>query len=269
MKKMFSVVFLAGILLLGAGCKDEDEGGGGFNLFTVQDDIELGMQLRDEVLANPQEYPVLEESQHPDAYAYLRGIRDEILATNELAYTDEFPWEVYLIDDPETLNAFAAPGGYIFVYSGLIKFLEEKDDFVGVMGHEMAHADNRHSTQQLTQQYGVSFLLGILLGEDQQLISDVLGSLVSLRFSRDDESEADRFSVIYLCETSYAANGAAGFFQKLIDEGAAGGTPQFLSTHPNPDNRVEAINMEAQDRNCDTTYDSDAQGWANFQNSLP
>lgn len=270
MKKIFSIAILAGVLLLAGGCKDEDESGGsGINLFSIQDDIELGAQLRNEILANPQEYPVLDESQYASAYAYLRGIRDDILASGEIAYDTEFPWEVYIIDQPDVLNAFAAPGGYIFVYSGLIKFLDEKDDFVGVMGHEMAHSDNRHSTQQLTQAYGVSVLLGFLLGQDQGLVADILNSLVNLRFSRDDETEADRFSVIYLCETEYAANGAASFFQKLIDQGATGGTPEFLSTHPNPDNRVEAINMQAEERNCDTTFDSNDQEWQAFQNSLP
>ncbi len=262
-----AVAALALILTINA-CKGDDDRGGGINLFTIQDDMELGQQLRDEILANPTEYPILNEGQYAGAYAYIRDIVDDILASGELEYAEEFAWEVYIIDDPETLNAFAAPGGYIFVYTGLIKFLEEKDDFVGVMGHEMAHADLRHSTQQLTQQYGVATLLGLLLGQDQDLLTNVLGSLLGLRFSRDDESQADKFSVIYLCQTEYAANGAASFFQKLVDAGSAT-PPEFLSTHPSPDNRVEAINMEAEDRNCDTTFDSDAAEWANFQNSLP
>ena len=269
MKRFAMLLIMVSIVLLSNACKDDEGGGGGINLFTVQDDIELGQQLRDEVLSNPQEFPILEEAQYPDAYAYVRDIVNDILASGEVKYADEFDWEVRIINDPQTLNAFAAPGGYIFVYTGLIKFLDEKDDFVGVMGHEMAHADRRHSTQQLTQQYGVATLLGFLLGENQELISDILGSLLSLRFSRGDETEADRYSVIYLCETEYAANGAASFFQKLIDEGSAGGVPEFLSTHPSPDNRVEDINMEASDRNCDTTFDSDQQEWMDFQNSLP
>ena len=250
-----------------AGCGDDNRGGG-INIFSVEDDIQLGRDLRDEILANPQEYPVLKEAQYPDAYAYVRDIVDDILASGEVKYAQEFAWEVRIIDEPETLNAFAAPGGYIFVYTGLIKFLDEKDDFVGVMGHEMAHADLRHSTQQLTQQYGVSTLLSLILGQDQELLQNVLGSLLGLKFSRDDESQADEFSVVYLCETEYAANGAASFFEKLIAQGTAN-PPEFLSTHPNPDNRVENINMEAEDRNCDTEFDSDAQAWMAFQNSLP
>jgi predicted Zn-dependent protease len=259
-----SALLLSAIVLFSLSCQDDE----GFNLFTVEDDVMLGQQLRDEVLANPDQFPILDENQYPDAYAYVRAIRDDILASGEVKYADEFAWEVRIVEDDSTLNAFAAPGGFIFVYTGLIKFLDEKDDFVGVMGHEMAHADRRHSTQQLTQAYGVSVLLGVLLGEDQGLVGDILGSLLSLKFSRDDETEADTYSVIYLCETEYAANGAASFFEKLINAGTAT-PPEFLSTHPNPDNRVENINMQAVDRGCDTAFDSDEMEWSDFQNSLP
>ena len=156
----------------------------------------------------------------------------------------------------------------MFVYTGLIKFLQAKDDFVGVVGHEMAHADLRHSTQQLTQQYGVVTLLDLILGDDRELLRNVLGTLLSLQFSRSDESQADEFSVIYLCETEYAANGAAGFFEQLINQGASS-PPEFLSTHPNPENRVMDIHTEAEERGCGTDYDSDSQAWENFKNSLP
>lgn len=242
---------------------------GNLNIFSIQDDIKLGMQLREEVLSHPQEYPVLNRTQYANAYSYLEGIVSDILKSGQLTYADEFPWEVYIIRSDTTLNAFAAPGGYIFVYTGLIKFLDNKDDLAGVLGHEMAHADRRHSTEQLTKAYGISFLLEALLGTNQNTIANILASLVSLKFSRDDESEADKYSVIYLCNTPYAANAAASFFTKLINEGNAAAPPTFLSTHPNPENRIEAINEEAQQEGCDTKFDSSQSAWESFQNSLP
>ncbi|MFN7118902.1 MAG: M48 family metalloprotease, partial [Saprospiraceae bacterium] len=179
------------------------------------------------------------------------------------------PWEVYIINDDNTLNAFAAPGGFIFVYTGLIKFLEQKDDFAGVLAHEIAHADRRHSTRQLTKAHGIAFIVDFIIGERQSAATDILQSLVGLQFSRGDEAEADQYSVAYLCGTDYAANGAASFFQKMIEQGQTGLLPEFLSTHPNPDNRVSAINTEAQQRGCDMTFDSSKSSWKNFQNSLP
>ncbi len=259
----FLILCLSSTMLL-SSC-DED---GDINIFTIQDDKKLGQQLRDEILNSPDEYNIIDRADNPQAYNYVEEIVQEILNTGKVRYKDEFPWEVYLIKDDSTLNAFCAPGGYIFVYSGIIKFLDEKDAFVGVMGHEMAHADLRHSTEQLTKAYGVTTLLNIALGKDDNtLIKQVLSSLLSLKFSRNDEAEADKQSVIYLCGTQYAANGAAAFFEKL----EAAGTPtppEFLSTHPSPEHRIEDINKEAEERDCDTTYNSSQSEWREFQNSL-
>ncbi len=255
-------VIILWCIVLGLSCGDD-----GINIFSTQDDIALGKQLRDEVLADTS-FEVLERSQYPAAYNYLDDIVLDILQSGQVTHRDEFAWEVHLINEDETLNAFAAPGGYIFVYTGLIKFLDNKDDFVGVMGHEMAHADLRHSTQQLTKQYGIGLLLGVLSGGDPSTLSQILGSLVGLKFSRDDESEADQYSVIYLCETNYAANAAASFFEKLVAEGAAT-PPAFLSTHPNPEDRVDDIHALADEKGCDVNFNSSKKEWEDFQDMLP
>lgn len=191
------------------------------NLFSIADDIELGQQVRDEILNTPEEYTVLDEAEAPEAYAEVRRIRDAVLASGEAEHADAFDWEVYLVDDDDdTLNAFCTPGGYMFFYTGLIRYLEEEDHFAGVMGHEMAHAAARHSTQQLTQAYGVSTLIELALGEgDAATVAEVAAGVASLTFSRADEAQADELSVAYLCGTAYASVGAAGFFEKLEAEG--------------------------------------------------
>lgn len=254
------------VSLFGA-CK-KDNGGGGINIFTIQQDRELGMQLAQEIESNPAEYPVLPYQGNEQAYEYLYSMRDTILSSDEIRFREEFAWDLTIIQDDNTLNAFAAPGGYMYVYTGLIKFLDQADHLAGVVGHEIAHADQRHSTQQLTQQYGISTLTTLLLGENPGLLAEIATGLVSLSFSRSDETDADEHSVDYLCDTYYASNGAAGFFQKLIDNGQSGGTPAFLSTHPNPDNRVGNINDRAVNNGCDTTARENA-GYAAFKALLP
>jgi predicted Zn-dependent protease len=241
---------------------------GGVNLFSISDDIELGQQLRDEILANPAEYPILPEAQYPQAYQHLRRIRDAVLQSGELRHRNDFEWEVYIVRDDNTLNAFCAPGGYIFVYTGLIKFLQSEDEFAGVMAHEIAHADRRHSTDRLTQAYGLQMLLQIVLGDDRSQLADMAAGLIQLGFSRGQETEADEYSVKYLCGTDYASNGAAGFFQQMLDQGQAGQVPPFLSTHPSEANRVQNINQQATTLSCATDSNPNAQ-WQAFQNSLP
>ncbi|MCB9694119.1 MAG: M48 family metalloprotease [Alphaproteobacteria bacterium] len=241
---------------------------GDVNLFTIQDDVDLGMQVRDEILATPEEYNVVPEEAAPAAYGHLRRIRDAVLGSGKVEHADDFEWEVYLIDDDETLNAFCTPGGYMFFYSGLMRYLDEEDHFAGVMGHEMAHAASRHSTEQLTQAYGVQTLIELALGEgDAATIATVAAGVATLEFSRTDEAESDAKSVEYLCETDYSAAGASGFFEKLLAEGG-GQIPEFLSSHPSNASRVEDITAHAEELGCSIELDPNAD-WAAVQASLP
>lgn len=260
---LFGILLISMVII--TGCKKDE----GFNIFTVNDDIALGQQLRDTIAADPVNYPLLKESQYPEAYNHIRRIRDSIMNTGLVDYDDVFEWEVYIIRDDETLNAFCTPGGYIYFFTGIIKFLDNESQFAGVMGHEMAHAAKRHSTQQLTKAYGISLLLSIVLGNNPAMLAQIAAELAAgvatLAFSRDAEYEADEWSVRYLYETSYDARGVAGFFQKIEGEPQP---PEFLSTHPNPGNRIEKINelWTTLGGKVGNTYEASYQ---DFKNSLP
>ena len=231
---------------------------GDFVIFGIQNDIQLGQQVATEIASMPDQFPILDRNSNLEAYQYLEGMMNTILNSNDVTYRSEFPWKINIIKDDETLNAFATPGGQIYVYTGLIFFLDREDDLAGVVGHEIAHADQRHSSKQLQRQYGVSVLLSMLTGGDPGTLSQIVASLGTLAFSREAEAEADDFSVMYLADVAdYTCNGAASFFEKL-SEGGGTRPPEFLSTHPNPGNRVEDINAKADEIGCDTTAGSDA-----------
>lgn len=242
-KTRISIVFcLILVFAVVSGCKKgSDESP--INLFSVQDDIEFGKQVEAEIAANPQDFPVLDAAAYPVAYQHLNRIRDSILNTGMLFYEDEFEWKVRIIRNDTMLNAFATPGGYMYFYTGIIKFLDNEAQFAGVMAHEMSHADLRHSTSMLTKAYGVQLLLSIILGQANSQLADIVASLAyglgELAYSRSMEYQSDEKAVEYLYATSYDARGIAGFFIKLAD---AQSPPQFLSTHPSPDNRIEKIN---------------------------
>lgn len=239
------------ILLLSSGmwsCGATKGGGGGLNLFSPDQDLELGKQVAKQIESDPKQFPILPEAENRELYQYVKKITNNILNSGKVKYKDKFAWEVKIIDDSKTLNAFATPGGYIYVYTGLIKFLDSEDQLAGVMGHEIAHADLRHSTRQMTKLYGISALVSIATGKaDAGMMEQIALSLLSLKFSRSHETESDLNSVIYLCGTDYNSSGAAGFFKKMEGKGAP---PEFLSTHPNPGNRVENIEKKAQDEGC-------------------
>ncbi len=238
-------------------------------LFTAEDDLELGAQVAAEIESDSS-YDILSRSQYPAAYAYLDSVVNAILNSGEVAYRQEFVWDVHIIHDDEVLNAFATPGGYIYVYTGLIKYLNNPDAFAGVMGHEIAHADLRHTSRNLQKVYGVQVLLSLLLGEDssqlEQIAAQIAGTAAGLSFSREFENEADEKSVEYLAKTGFACDGAKIFFERLEDEGQTG-PPEFLSTHPSPSNRVENINDKVSEENCNTQ--PSGTGYPGFINGLP
>ena len=124
----------------------------------------------------------------------------------------------------------------------------------------------------MQKQYGVQVLLSIALGNSssqlEQLAGQLAGNLAGLQFSREYETESDLKSVEYLAETQYACDGAKLFFQKLEDDGQSAETLEFLSTHPNPDNRIENIEEKADEEGCDTSLSGDT-GYTAFQNALP
>lgn len=219
-----------------AGCDKE----GNFNVFSLQDDKAFGAQVAAEIESNPAQYPILDSATYKTAYQHLYRMRDTILNSGKLTYRNEFSWRLRIIKDDTTLNAFCTPGGYIYIYTGLIKFLESEDQLAGVLGHEMAHADHRHSTDALSREYGISLILDIAFGKDKGALARVAAGLTSLKYSRSHETEADDYSVIYLYPTEFDARGAARFFEKLLAQGATS-PPEFLSTHPSPANRVDAI----------------------------
>lgn len=274
MKSLFTnpsirIAFFLSLLLVPFSCTQDKNGDR--LLFSIEDDINLGMQVSAEVDSTYRAKGQLIERNDPKyaaAYQRLDQVVSRILNSGKVSYRTEFNWETKIIKDDNTLNAFATPGGHIYVFSGLIKYLDNEDQLAGVLGHEIAHADKRHTTKQLQTQYGIALLLSVAIGNNPGTLAQIATGLATLKFGRDAEREADEYSVIYLGGTNfYACNGAAGFFQKMLAENQSGGSPEFLSTHPDPGNRVEAINAKAQSEGCKTTP-ANTPSYQDFKNSL-
>lgn len=208
-----------------------------FNLFPVGTDLAFGAQVSEEFDKNNATI-ILDSAQNPQIYQYLYSVRDSILLNNVIDHEGSFPWRIRIIKDDATLNAFCTPGGYIYFYTGIMKFLENEAELAGVMGHEIAHAAKRHSTEALTRQYGIELFTQLFIDTSYHGLTQVAGSLAQLSYGRSDETESDQYSVKWLYNTSYLAYGAAGFFER-IQQQSQGRSPEFLSTHPDPGKRVE------------------------------
>ncbi len=234
MKKQFLILLF--IPLLFTSC--------GNSWIPLSVDETLGSQSATQINEGMAGMVVLEEADYPEAYKYLNNLKDKILASGKVKHANDFKWELKIIDDDSVLNAFCLPGGYIYVYTGLMKYLDSEHALAGVLGHEMAHADLRHGTSQLVKNMGLSLALQLIFGGDASQLVNIGANLVSLSFSRGDETEADMQSVEYLYSTELDARGTGVFFDKIQKEGKDPDIVEFLSTHPNPDNRVEEINQK-------------------------
>lgn len=226
----------------------------GLNIFTDQDEVQLGMQLDGEIKKNPKDYPIYKGD--PSVKQYIeQKIFNEILNSPEVKKRNVYKWQLELIQDDSTLNAFATPGGFVYVYTGILKYLDSEAALAGVLAHEIAHAERRHATQNLTSYYGLSMLASLVLGQNPSEIAQIAANLFTgltfLANSRTFEDEADEYSIKYLRSTRFYPGGVKFFFEKMRDDRLIATNNSkiatFLSTHPDPIDRINTA--EARLRN--------------------
>ncbi|MEO8512668.1 MAG: M48 family metallopeptidase, partial [Ignavibacteria bacterium] len=245
-KGFYPFVFLFALLVASAVFQSCEQS----NIFSDKDDIELGEQFDKEIKANPKEFPMLQGNQ--EIKDYVSGLGKDILNSPKILKRNIYPYNFQIINDT-IINAFCTPGGFVYVYTGLMKFVDNEATLAGVVAHEIAHAERRHVTQRLTAYYGVSMLLSFILGGNPSMLAEVAANLfVGLAFlknSRDDETEADYYSIQYLKSTKWYPGGITFFFDKIKEEQRQkGNTPgdldRLLSTHPLPNDRISFVNKE-------------------------
>lgn len=213
-----------------------------------QDQEQLGLKAAGEVY---QQMPVLPDSSPVTQYVQQLGKKLQQVIPQQYSW----PYQFHVVEQKE-INAFALPGGPIFVNIGTITSADSEAQLAGVMAHEMSHVYMQHSVKQMKQNTGPSILAGLgqVLGQMiggvggaiASLGGQITGGLLSMKYSRKDEAQADWVGAIIMYKAGYDARQMAEFFQKLEKEGGAGG-PQFLSDHPNPGNRVQAVDNEIKD----------------------
>lgn len=184
---------------------------------------------------------------HPDAglQAYVNKIGQALAARTE---RPQLAWEFHVIDDG-AVNAFALPGGYIFVTRGLLTHMVNEAELASVLGHEAGHVAARHSVQQISRQQIASLGLGLgsvlspVVAEYGQVVGAGLG-LLFLKYSRDHENQADGLGFRYALEAGYDTREMIGVFEMLQSDARLSGSgrlPEWQSTHPDPGNRIEAV----------------------------
>jgi predicted Zn-dependent protease len=220
----------------------------GFNLFSKEQDVQLGQENAAQVR---KQMTVIND---PFLTEYVNRVGKRLVASQE-AQESRFPFTFEVVADP-SINAFALPGGPMFINTGLLKAVDNEAQLAGVMGHEMSHVILRHGTNQASKRNLLQLPAVLasqmaenssMMGELAQLGIGLGANSVFLKFSRSAESQADQMGSHLMAEAGYDPMEMARFFNKLNGQGggARGDVAQFFSDHPDPDNREKAIEREA------------------------
>ncbi|HWV36917.1 MAG TPA: M48 family metallopeptidase [Vulgatibacter sp.] len=231
-----------------AGCAgvtrtvDKGTGALGELLLPVPEEVELGNRLAAEV--NRQEKIL----QDPQVQKYANAVGQRIVKTSG-DRRDGIRYSFTVIDEPGAINAFALPGGHIYVYSGLILAARNEAELSGVLAHEVGHVTSRHAAQALGTAYGLQALSAIALGKNpgalQQLAAGIAAQGYMARHSRDAEREADAKGLQYLTKAGYDPRAMPRFFEELVKiSGRSNAVAEFFASHPNPRERVKNLNAD-------------------------
>jgi predicted Zn-dependent protease len=241
-KRLLFVVLLGTAGALVAAIKTPKPG---FNLFSKEQDIQLGQEAAAQVR---QTLPVIKDTR---INGYLSDIGTKLAHS---PHAGDWPFSFQGLND-KSINAFALPGGPMFINSATITAADNEAQLAGVMAHEMSHVVLRHGTHQMSKQQFIQ-LPAVLAGAAAG--GGILGSLtragisfgansVLLKYSRDAEAQADYNGILMMADVGYNPIEMARFFEKLETKGSEGALANFLSDHPTPGNRVKNAEQEVQE----------------------
>ncbi|MBE9070541.1 M48 family metalloprotease [Leptolyngbya cf. ectocarpi LEGE 11479] len=222
-----------------------------------QEEIELGQQINQQILQDVNVYDNANITQ------YVDGIGQQLVLGTERR---QIPYTFRVIEDDE-VNAFATLGGFVYLNTGLLQTADNEAQLASVIAHEIAHIDRRHAVQRLQQ---AAIAQGILTaGGLEQNAAIALGVELALHRpnSRTHELEADESGLALHTQAGYAPIAAVDFLQKLLDESNA--TPEFLSTHPHPEARIDALNERLDPATASTGKGLDGVAYRDRIGSLP
>ncbi len=235
--------FATALLIFTTGCtltqRRDTEKAIAQTLISDQQEFELGFQVQEQLKKDNTKF-----YENATVGVYVEGLVGKLTA--EANKERKVEWHIYIIDDPTTVNAFATPGGRIYVYTGLLLAAENEAEIVGVLGHEIGHVVGRHSARQLVAANGMQAVADMALGKNAgdiaKLTAGLAGKGVQLAYGRDMELEADQYGARFASAIGYDPRGLATFFEKLKAKyGDTGPVLTFLSTHPANSERINDV----------------------------
>lgn len=213
---------------------------------TPEQEIAMGLQSAPQMAA---QFGGL--ARDPQGAALVKAVGAKLAQGTEAAQAP-YKFDYHLLADPQTINAFALPGGQIFITEGLLRLLRTEGEVASVLGHETGHVVARHSAEHLAKEKLTQGLVGaVVVGSGDMntaQIAQQVGALVNMKYGREDELEADALGIRLAAGAGYDPRAMIGVMEVLAKASAGARQPEMLSTHPNPENRAERIKAEIDKR---------------------
>lgn len=208
-----------------------------------QQEVQMGQEYAQQINA---QLPIIQD---PEINRYINVLGDSIA---RLTSRRDLDWQFFVVDSKE-VNAFAVPGGFVYVNRGLIERADQMDELAGVLGHEIGHVVRRHTVKQMEKQQGANIgvtlacvLTGVCNNQAAGAAINVLGGAVFARFSRQDEAEADQEGFKNVVRAGVSPVGMVTMFNKLLEERKShpGAVESMFLTHPLEEDRIQAVQTQ-------------------------
>lgn len=184
--------------------KDQEE-------FEVEDHLIIGQTMTTQIANMPDVFSTLDSVEYKDAYIYVNRLLSTLKLTSVVKHRNDYNWKVTILHDDRVRNAFTLPGGHIFIYTGLLKFLNAEHELMAVLGNEIAYADEEFSAIAMRDEYGGVFMGDIILGKKLPELPEVVAEFPKIRFDENVVKEADEYAIELICPFQYNINGLEKF----------------------------------------------------------
>ncbi len=248
-----------------AGCATSGINKGDINLITSSEEVAMGQEFAAEIETQFEVYD------DPQLTVYVQSVGGRVA---EVSHRNDIEYHFAVIRSDE-MNAFALPGGYIYIYTGLMKALDNEAQLAAVLAHEVGHVTARHSTERLTAMYGAQIAVSLLLGDNpaeyKVLIANIFSTTGFLAYSRANEFEADRLGTSYTSLAGYDPEGMAELLGKFIDMESREPSKleEWLSTHPPTRDRIGKVDVLAASLPMAGVGERNAARYAEMKKRLP
>lgn len=235
--------------------------------FSVKDQRLIGSAIKDEIYTRKDQYTVLNHSAYANGCFYLETLLKTLLTTSSVEHREDYDWSITILYDDNRSSAFVLPGGHLFIYTGLLKFLKAENELLAVLAHEIYYADTDMAVKRLANNIkdGGIVLGDIVLGHDVIELNALAQTVSTLEFSATDVISADDYAINLLCPFQYDAQGLryimeyAKASEKYID---------WLETRPTSEQRLQNIANQAS--SCGSEEDTFMERYQNFlEKDLP